>query len=159
MLEKGEFRMSVLRVSLLYGILALTAFSSGCVVIKEYAPPKESIKATALEYELSRKLLQAFIKNDAKGFIALLPEETRSKYTVKSFQNTRKAVVDSVGEPVAYTYVTTLKLAALNPQIWKVTVRRQNINKTKEYTSEILFKVVTGMTSSKEAIITGFQFL
>ena len=151
--------MFVLRISMLIGILAFAALNSGCVVIREYAPQKENVKASPQEYELARKLLQAFMKNDAKGFIALLPEEMQSKYTVKSFQETRKAVIDSVGEPVAYSYLTTLKLTALNPQIWKVSVRRQNVNKTKEYTSEILFKVVTGMTSKKEAVITGFQFL
>lgn len=151
--------MSGLRIFMLLGMLALAALNCGCVVVKEYAPQKEQVKATPQEYELSRKLLQAFVKNDAKGFIALLPEETRSKYNEKSFYATRKAVIDSVGEPVAYSYVTTLKLVSLNPQIWKVTVRRKNVNNTKEYTSEILFKVVTGMTSKNEAVITGFQFL
>ena len=151
--------MAVSRVYMMALCLTVAGLSSGCVVVKEYAPPKESVKCNPLEYELARQLLQAFIKNDAKKFVSLLPEETRQKFTVKSFEATRKAVIDSVGEPVAYSYLTTLKLTALNPQIWKVTVRRYNVNKTKEYTSEILFKVVTGMTGKKEAVITGFQFL
>ena len=135
-----------------------TCLCSGCVVVREYQAPKE-IKVSAAEHELAKKLLQAFIKNDAEGFIALLPEETQSKFTKQNFETTRKAVIESVGEPVAYEYVTTLKLDKLNPQIWKVTFKRSNVNKTKEYTSEVLFKVVTGMESNKKATIVSFHFL
>ena len=103
--------------------------------------------------------LQAFIKNDADGFVALLPEETRTKFTAKEFAATRKAVLESIGEPVAYSYVTSLKLDKLNPQIWKVTFKRNNVNNTREYTSEVLFKVVTGMESRTKAAIISFHFL
>lgn len=150
------FKSRIMASAVTFAVLFLT---TGCVVIKEYTPPAKAVKANPAEYELSRKLLQAFIKNDAKGFVALLPEETQSKFTVKSFASTRKSVVDSVGEPVAFSYVTTLKLETLHPQIWKVTFRRKNVNNTKEYTSEVLFKVVTGMTDAKTPVITGFHFL
>ena len=62
--KKGDLRMFVLRISMLIGILAFAALNSGCVVIREYAPQKENVKASPQEYELARKLLQAFIKND-----------------------------------------------------------------------------------------------
>ena len=55
--------------------------------------------------------------------------------------------------------MTTLELNVLHPQIWKVRFRRQNVNKTKEYTSEVIFKVITGSIDKKEAVITGFQWL
>lgn len=151
--------MSIFRLSMLLGAAVLPMLFSGCVVIKEYAPAKEEIKVSAQEHELAKKLLQAFIKDDAEAFVALLPEETRTKFTVDSFKTTRQSVIDSVGEPIAYTYVTTLKLATLHPQIWKVTFRRKNVNNTKEFTSEVLFKVVTGMIGKDEAVITGFHFL
>lgn len=147
------------KLFVLAGCISALILFSGCVVIKEYAPPKDAVKTTKQEHELARKLLQAFIKNDAEGFVALLPEETRSKFTKETFAKTRKAVIDSVGEPVAYSYVTTLKLETLHPQIWKVTFRRRNINNTKEYTSEVIFKVVTGMENAKTAVITSFHFL
>ena len=145
--------------SLAAGALAGCLFLNGCVVVKEYAPQKESITVSKREYELARQLLQAFIKNDAKTFISLLPEETRSKFTEENFTSTRKSVVESVGEPVSFTYVTTLKLNALHPQIWKVGFRRTNVNRSKEFDSEVLFKVITGMADKKEAVITGFHFL
>ena len=141
------------------GAIAGCFLLNGCVVVKEYAPQKETVNVSRQEYELARKLLQAFIKNDAAAFIALLPEETRSKFTEENFASTRKSVVESVGEPVSYSYITTLKLSTLHPQIWKVGFRRSNINRSKEFESEVLFKVVTGMADKKEAVITGFHFL
>ena len=59
---------------------------------------------------------------------------------------------------MAYSYITTLELAGFHPQIWKVRFRRYNVNRTKEFYSEVLFKVVTGMADKKEAVITGFSF-
>lgn len=144
---------------LLVFVFAITSFSTGCTVIKEYGAQKETLKVKPQEYELAKALLQAFVTNDAEKFVSLLPEETRTKFTVDNFKQTRKAVIQSVGEPVAYSYVTSLELSTLNPQIWKVRFRRSNVNNTKEYTSEVLFKVITGMINDKQAVITGFHFL
>ena len=151
--------MSLFRASVIFCVIAILLSGSGCVIVKEYAPEKEAVKVKTQEYELAKKLLQAFIKDDAEKFVSLLPEGTRTKFTVETFRQTRKSVIESVGEPVAYTYITTLELASLHPQIWKVRFRRSNVNNTKEYTSEVLFKVVTGMLNDKEAVITGFHFL
>ena len=140
------------------GLLVFSLFLNGCVVVKEYAPQKGAVNISKQEYELARKLLQAFIKNDAKTFVSLLPEETRSKFTEDSFATTRKSVLESVGEPVAYSYITTLELAGFHPQIWKVRFRRYNVNRTKTFYSEVLFKVITGLADKKEAVITGFSF-
>ena len=140
------------------GAILLT-FGNGCVIIKEYAPEANAVKINPAEKELARKLLQAFIKNDAKTFVSLLPEETRKKFTVDNFKQTRKSVIESIGEPVAYTYMTTLELSSLHPQIWKVRFKRWNVNRSKEFTSEVLFKVITGMSDRKTAVITGFHFL
>ena len=139
-------------------LLVSVSFLSGCVVVKEYAPQKDAVEISKQEYALARQLLQAFIKNDAKTFVSLLPEETRSKFTEESFAASRKSVIESVGEPVAYSYITTLELAGFHPQIWKVRFRRYNVNRTKTFYSEVLFKVITGMADKKDAVITGFSF-
>ena len=151
--------MKGIRFALGATLAAAGLMLSGCVVVRDYAPQKDSVKVSKQEYQLARALLHAFVKNDAEAFVALLPEETRSKFTVESFSSTRKSVLGSIGEPVAFSYMTTLELAGLHPQIWKVRFRRQNVNRTKEFYSEVLFKVVTGMADKKEAVITGFQFL
>ena len=137
----------------------LLTFGNGCVIIKEYTPEPNAVKINPAEQELARQLLQAFIKDDAKTFVSLLPDETRKNFTVENFRQTRKSVVESIGEPISYTYMTTLELSSLHPQIWKVRFKRWNVNRTKEYTSEVLFKVITGMTDRKTAVITGFHFL
>ncbi len=137
----------------------LLTFGNGCVIIKEYAPEANAVKINPAEQELARKLLQAFIKDDAKTFVSLLPEETRKNFTTDNFKQTRKSVIESVGEPISYTYMTTLELSSLHPQIWKVRFKRYNVNRTKEFTSEVLFKVITGMSDRKTAVITGFHFL
>ena len=137
---------------------AVSFFGTGCVIVKEYAPEKEKVTVAPQEYELARKLIQAFVKNDGEAFVSLLPEETRTKFTVENFEKTRKSLIESVGEPVEYSYLTTLELAALHPQIWKIRFKRHNVNRTKEFTSEVLFKVVTGMFDKNEAVITGFNF-
>lgn len=139
--------------------VATSLFTFGCTVIKEFPPQKETMTVKKQEYELARALLQAFVKDDAEKFVSLLPEETRTKFTVESFQKTRKNILASVGEPISYSYVTALELPSLTPQVWKVRFRRSNVNNTKEYTSEVLFKVITGMINDKEAVITGFHFL
>ena len=142
----------------LFIAVATVLFSTACTVIKEFPPEKDKFSVKKQEYELARELLRAFVKNDAEKFVSLLPEETRAKFTVENFKTTRKNIVESVGEPISYSYLTVLELHSLTPQIWKVRFRRHNVNKTKEYTSEVLFKVVTGMINDKDAVITGFHF-
>lgn len=142
----------------LFFVIVTVLFTSGCTVIKEYPPQKEAFTVKKQEYELARALLQAFVKDDAEKFVSLLPEETRTKFTVENFKTTRKNILESVGEPVSYSYLTALELPGLTPQVWKVRFRRYNVNRTKEYTSEVLFKVITGMANDKEAVITGFHF-
>ena len=55
--------------------------------------------------------------------------------------------------------MTSLELPALTPQIWKVRFRRVNRKGDTEFTSEVLFKVVTGTDKKKQAVVTTFQFI
>ena len=156
--QKGVDMLKI-KFAVIFSAVVMLLLSSGCTVIKEYPPQKEKFTVKKQEYELARKLLQAFVKNDAETFVSLFPEEAREKFTVDFFKKTRKAVNESVGEPIAYSYLTSLEFPALTPQIWKVRFRRTNVNNTKEYTSEVIFKVVTGMLNEKEAVIIAFHFL
>ena len=143
-------------IAALVPVIGLT----GCTVISEL-PQKENPVANAQDpqYLLSRQLLEAFLKDDAKTFVSLLPSETRKIFTEKEFANTRKSVVDSVGKPISFEYVTKLELEALTPHIWKVRFERTGLLKTDEvFHSELLFRVITGNTD-KGPVITAFQFL
>ena len=109
------------------------------------------------EYYLSRKLVSAFLKDDAKGFVALLPAKLRQEFDHKKFEVTRKAVVNAMGEPVSFRYVTALEMTAVTPHIWAVRFSRISRDEKEEYTSEMLFRVITGHLDGKPYII-GFNF-
>ncbi len=147
------------RFAFLVSVVALQICFSGCVVVKEFAPQENAVKISKAEYELGKKLVTAFVKNDGKTFISLLPEETRMKFTVETFDKTRKAIVESVGEPVSFSYLVSLELPALTPQIWKIRFRRVNPKTNEEFFSELLFRTVTGMVDKKQAVITAFHFI
>ena len=143
----------------LFSVVSLLLSVSGCVTVQEVAPRADAVKIKPQEYELGRKLVTAFVKNDGKTFVSLLPEETRTKFTVESFEKSRKSIVESVGEPVSFTYLVALELPALTPQIWKIRFRRVNPKNNEEFYSELLFRAVTGMLDKKQAVVTGFQFI
>lgn len=117
---------------------------------------KDSAKILA-EYRYGRKLLKAFIENDAKSFVKLLPAQMQKEFDNKKFTLTRKAVTDSMGEPVSYRYVTALEMSAVTPHIWAIRFSRISRDGKEEYTSEMLFRVITGTLDGKPYII-GFNF-
>lgn len=140
-------------------MLISVAVMTGCTVIKEFPAAEQVPEKKKIEHELAEKLLKAFITNDAKGFVALLPEDTQKKFDTEAFKKYRKKIIESAGEPISFHYLATLELQALTPQIWKVRFRRVNNRNGQEFTSEILFRVITGMSDKKTAVITAFQFI
>ena len=109
------------------------------------------------EYRLGRELLSAFLKNDAKKFVALLPARLRQEFDHNKFEATRKAVTTSMGEPVSFRYVTALEMTAVTPHIWAIRFSRISRDEKEEYTSEMLFRVITGHLDGKPYIL-GFNF-
>ena len=134
--------------------------TAGCTVIREVEPPKEERNTAAgPEYELGHSLLVALIKNDRGKFVSLLPDEMRERFTEENFDMLRKGVVESVGEPVSFRYVTALELPVFTPRIWRVRCLRRDRSGKKEFASEVLFRVITGMSDKQTPVVTGFQFL
>ena len=145
-------------VCLLLSAIALL-FASGCTAIRELPMEKSNPQGgRTADYLLCRELLTAFLKNDGKKFVALLPESLRSSFTVENFKSTREAVLKSAGEAISFQYVTQLELMTFTPHIWKVRFKRTDLRTGKEYTSELLFRVIVGWVDRKP-IITSFQFL
>ena len=139
--------------------ITLAFATTGCTTVIEVQKPAQEIKINQLEYDLGKALLTAFVTNDAEAFVNLLPEDTRNTFDKEAFAKHRASIVKSVGEPISFHYLTTVELTTLNPQIWKVRFKRTNLKNTEDFTSELLFRVVTGMSKKNEAIITSFQFL
>ena len=143
---------------LLGGLLLM--FVSGCTVIREVPMEQALPEQAAPELQLCRVLLEAFLKNDARAFVDHLPADTRNDFDVKKFDDTREYITKTLGTPVTYQYVTTLKFVTLSPHIWKIGFERKD-RKGEIIRSEALFRIITGQTGpeKKDVSVIGFNFL
>ena len=149
------FRFSALAAVLL--AVSLTA----CTTIKELPatdPDAEISAEAAAERNYSRKLLEAFLKNDSSGFIALLSPEMREVFGKDKFELTRKVITEELGAPVSFAYVTALEHVAITPYIWRVRFVREN-SEGQEFYTEALFRVLAGHDKEGNVIVLGFNFL
>ncbi len=148
------------RSSILAAVLLAGAVSA-CTTIRELPTEPDGIevsKEQAEEREYSRKLLEAFLKNDASGFIGMLSPEMKEEFGKDKFELSRKVITETLGEPVSFSYVTALEHIAITPYIWKVRFVLKN-KQNKEYYSEALFRVLAGHDTEGNVIIVGFNFL
>lgn len=131
----------------------------GCVnYIQELPPETAGIPVNDGGYAKSRELLDAFFNNDAEAFCAMLPENFQKEFTPQHYAATRKSLVESMGEPISFTYVTSLELPVFTPHIWKVRFQRLRPDENMAFTSEALLRIITAQLDG-ETIITAFQFL
>ena len=141
---------------------ALFALSTtACTTIRELPSDPADLELSseaAEERDYSRKLLEAFLKNDASGFIALRSPERKEEFGKDKFELSRKVITETLGEPVSFSYVTALEHVAITPYIWKVRFVLKN-KENKEYYSEALFRVLAGHDTKGDVIVVGFNFL
>ena len=148
------------RFSALAAVL-LAASVSACTTIRELPPVDPDVELSteaAEEREYSRKLLEAFLKNDASKFISMLSPEMKEEFGKDKFELSRKVITETLGEPVSFSYVTALEHIAITPYIWKVRFVLKN-KENKEYYSEALFRVLAGHDTKGNVIVVGFNFL
>ena len=138
-----------------------TLLTTACTTIRELPSDPADLELSseaAEERDYSRKLLEAFLKNDASGFIALLSPEMKEEFGKDKFELSRKVITETLGEPVSFSYVTALEHVAITPYIWKVRFVLKN-KENKEYYSEALFRVLAGHDTKGDVIVVGFNFL
>ena len=158
--ERDHFMTFSSRFSALAAVL-LAASVSACTTIRELPPDPadaELNEAQAEERDYSRKLLEAFLKDDASKFISLLSPEMKEEFGKDKFALSRKVITETLGEPVSFSYVTALEHVAITPYIWKVRFVLKN-KQDKEYYSEALFRVLAGHDTKGDVIVVGFNFL
>lgn len=143
---------------ILAATLAAAGMLSGCTTIQELPREVRQAEPQGAEFDLCRALLMAFLKNDSKAFLAHVSPEAREKFNEKSFAAGRKAIIESMGEPISFQYVTKLELLTFTPYIWKIRFRRTDRRTGKEFTSELLFRILVGTLDQKPVLIS-FQFL
>ena len=152
--------MTISRFSALAAVL-LAASVSACTTINELPPDPADVelsKEAQEERDYSRKLLEAFLKNDSSRFISLLSPEMKEEFGKDKFELSRKVITETLGEPVSFSYVTALEHVAITPYIWKVRFVLKN-KEGKEYYSEALFRVLAGHDTKGDVIVVGFNFL
>lgn len=141
-----------------FAVLAALAVCTGCTVIREVPMEQALPDNAAPEMQLCRSLLEAFLKDDAAGFVAKLPEDTRDQFDRQKFDSTRKYITSTMGQPVSYQYLTTLEFAILSPHIWKIRFERKD-RQGKVIHSEALFRIITGDVGNGKVAVIGFNFL
>ena len=139
-------------------LIAAACVLTACTTIRELPMEQRKGEPRGADHEACRTLLKAFVRNDARAFLNCLPEEMREKFSEKQFAASRKSIIDSMGEPISFQYVTALELTTFTPHIWKIRFERTDPRNNKKFTSEILFRVITGKLDGKPVVI-GFQFL
>ncbi len=143
----------------LAGLIAGAAAASGCATgVRELPAEVRKTEPQGADYQFSRQLVIAFMKNDAKTFLAAMPEEARKKFNEKQFAASRKSILESLGKPISFSYVTSLEMTAFTPHVWKIRFERTDPRNGKKFTSEALFRVITGTIDGKPVLI-GFQFI
>ena len=156
-----ETVMKVLNLFSAFAAILLAGAVSACTTIRELpsdpAAVELSVEQTE-EREYSRKLLEAFLKNDASGFISLLSPEMKEEFGKDKFELSRKVITETLGQPVSFSYVTALEHIAITPYIWKIRFVLKN-KEDKEFYSEALFRILAGHDTQGNVIIVGFNFL
>lgn len=147
------------KMMVLTGLIAGAAMANGCITgVRELPAEIRKTEPQGADYEFCRKLVVAFMKNDAKTFLGAMPEEARKKFNEKQFAASRKSIIESMGEPISFRYVTSLEMTAFTPHVWKIRFQRTDPRNGKKFTSETLFRIITGKIDGKPVLI-GFQFI
>lgn len=138
-------------------LLGSAVLFSGCTVISEL--PQEELKkqGDSPEFLKGRELLTAFLKNDAGGFVSLLSPEARKVFDRDKFRAMRANIVETLGTPVSFRFLTTLEMTALKPNLWAVRFKRVKQPSGKEFYQEAVFRVTTARADG-EANVIGFNF-
>lgn len=137
--------------------LAAAVLQSGCTVISELPPEELRKENSSPEFAQCRKLLIAFLKNDAADFVESLAPELRDKFPAEKFKLYRAQLVKQMGEPVSFRYLTTLEMTALKPNLWAVRFKRVKQPGGKEFYQEAVFRATTAEVDGRANII-GFNF-
>ena len=143
--------------------IALLFVFTGCASVRELAPEQRKGEPATLEYKLAREVIVAFMNNDAKKFRKNFSPENAQKFDVNKFDEARREVVQSLGTPVSFSYLTELEFVSFKLYVWKVRFKRlgkdRETKEEKEFYSEALFRVITGRSGRDKVMIMGFNFL
>lgn len=108
--------------------------------------------------KLAEKLCRAFVRDDASGFLALLPENLRKEFHEEAFRKARQKLVSALGEASGWEYAATLRHPLLQVQLWKIAFCKNASDGTGTIVQEALFQVMIGEIDGKPQVVS-FGFL
>lgn len=133
---------------------------SGCTSLAD--PDKEQpaaeASAPAEKQKVGESLILAFMKDKPDLFISQLPEEARKDFTKKDFEITRKSMLEKLGDPVSYEFITNLEHPIATVSVWRIRFRRDSSDKSRKIYQETLFRAISGKIDGKDVLLS-FNFL
>lgn len=147
-----------LKRSIFAASLGFTLLTAGCAATR---PPAGGTGAPAVSQEhydeTARKMLHAFINDNARIFVETLPDEMRSQFGIKEFAAARAELTETLGTPLSFRFDTTLEHPVFNVSIWKVRFERRDSETGAAVHQEVLFQVISG-TLDGEVRVISFKF-
>lgn len=139
-------------------VVLLLLAGVGCTsdTIRSQNEISEKEQAQLPPQENGRVLLQAFLDNNSRVFIGELPDELQKQFGEKEFIGARKSIIETLGEPVSFSYLSTLENPVFIISLWKVRFSRKN-NEGETISHEALFRVISGAGKEKFQVVS-FNF-
>lgn len=108
--------------------------------------------------KVGESLILAFMKDKPSLFLSQLPEDARKEFTEKDFELTRKSMLEKLGEPVSYEFITNLEHPIATVSIWRIRFERLSSDKTRKIHQETLFRAISGKIDGQDVLLK-FDFL
>lgn len=124
----------------------------------EPAAKADEKKAEPAVQKVGESLILAFMKDKPDLFISQLPEDARKDFTKKDFEITRKSMLEKLGEPVSYEFITNLEHPIATVSVWRIRFRRDSSDKSRKIYQETLFRAISGKIDGKDVLLS-FNFL
>lgn len=140
------------------GVL-ISMSTAGCASLseKETEAKKEASVPVIRPEENGRDLVEAFLRNRPKAFVAALPEDLRKQFGEAEFEGAYKSIVETLGKPVSYKFAFQIENPFVTVSVWAVRFERKS-EEGKILHQEALFRVISGVIDKQPKIIS-FNFL
>ena len=133
----------------MFAMGAALMFLCGCQMFNRMEEPVVEPGTVEAEIKIGETMLNAYVKNDAGAFLAVLAPEVKERFGEKEFKTTRDQITEAMGKIEKIEYLTVLTAPGFRSHLWKVTFKRTKVmDKDVELTQETLFRVV--MTTPKD---------
>ena len=140
---------------LLTGALSILFFANGCASFAQNEVAEKLIQSTP--DARGEKLVAAFVSDNDKTFVELLPAELQKKFNSEQFESFRQQLAAELGNPVSYRYLGNVEHPLLQIEIWNIRFQRTDAQE-KIVSLEAPFRVISGSIDGRKQIIS-FNFL